>query len=260
MIDIHSHVLFGVDDGAENIDVSLRMLELAIESGTKTLILTPHILNAVEPAWVNLCDRNMATLEEEIARRGWNITLLRGSEIYLQSNIMDHSIHPFFTLDLNNKFVLMELPSIEIAQFTEQMVFSLQRKGYYPILAHPERNPTLLSNIDRVDELVARGVYMQINAGSLLGHFGRDSERYAWRLLQSGLVHFVASDAHDFRSRKPVLDEAYKIVAFQIGEEVAKLIFNDNQQCMLDNKPITPTPIVDIPKGIWQRITKFFIK
>ena len=261
MIDIHTHILPGVDDGARDLSVSLEMLEQAVNDSITHLICTPHVLSKVNQEWATRCLDTFDQLQNEVGKRGWQIELFLGGEIYLQANLLDYSHHRFFTLDPGGKYILLELPVIEIPQFTEKMIFELKMKGYYVVLAHPERNATIVGHVSRVSTLVERGALMQINAGSLLGRFGSEVEEFSRTLLKNNLVHFVASDAHDPRSRKPVLSKGYAWVEENAGGETANRLFTLNPQALLRGEEITvPERIEPLEEpGFLRRILgKFF--
>lgn len=245
MIDIHTHVLPGVDDGARDLDTALAMLEQAVADATTHLICTPHVLSRVSPEWEQRCLANFERLQEAAGRRGWPLELLLGGEIYLQADLLEYRRHRFFTLDRGGKYVLLELPAIEIPQFTETVLFNLRLQGYYVVLAHPERNSSLLGRLDRIRTLVERGAWVQVNAGSLLGRFGSEVERFSRKLIRDRLVHFVASDAHDPASRKPVLSPAATWVTEHAGPDVAYRLFTGNPRQLLTGEPLE---VPDLPE------------
>jgi protein-tyrosine phosphatase len=254
MIDIHTHILPGVDDGARDLDAALAMVEVAVADGITTLVATPHILQKNTPETEARCQEAFAVISAEIKKRNWPIELRLGGEWYLQNNLVANSASPLFFLGTQRKYVLIELAGVEVRQFTDTAVFELGLRGFCPVLAHPERNATLLTDMERVADLASRGVLLQVNAGSLLGMFGREAKQYARRLLRRRLVHCVASDAHDLLSRKPVLSHAYAWVAAEMGTETAEALFRHNPRHILAGEAVGPAPLPEAaPAGGWVR-------
>jgi protein-tyrosine phosphatase len=262
MIDIHTHILPGVDDGAKDLPSALAMVEEAVHDGITALVATPHVLHKISPEWEVRCLQVFDQLKNEVAQRGWPIELFLGSEIYLQNNLLEYSSSPLFTIGRSQKYVLVELPGIEVHQFTDTMVFNLRIKGYQPILAHPERNASIIGQIDRVADLVERGLLMQMNAGSIVGQFGREVQAFSRNLLKSGLVHFVASDAHDPVTRRPILSEGRAWVYREMGEPAARALFVEHPRQMLAGEkiPVTAYQEVADPPGFWQKMLGKILK
>ena len=159
---------------------------------------------------------------------GEGIRIVRGCDFHLMlDNIQDALAHPTrYTINAG-PYLLMELSDMMIFPNTGQMWQELEDAGMRIILTHPERNPLLQDQMDRIEEWVAQGRYMQLTAQSLLGQFGPQAQRFAVSMLEKGLAHFVASDGHDLRGRPPRLDLAFDWVAARYGRELAQLLFVD---------------------------------
>ncbi len=229
MIDIHTHILPGVDDGAKTLDDSVRMIRQAVDAGVTALCATPHVLNQVTPDLDRSINHSFRILQARVRENGLNIRLMLGSEIYLRPDIISLRGHSFFSLNQTGRHVLIELPLGEIPAGTDRLVYDLRLEGITPIIAHPERSLTRPRQLQEIDGLVSQGALMQVNAGSLLDHFGRLCRKMTESLLDSGLVHVVASDAHDVRSRSAsVLPRALRRVARFLGPSEGQRLFEHN--------------------------------
>lgn len=227
MIDIHTHLLYGIDDGPSSFESSVAMLEAAAADGVKTIITTPHY----SP---NISEKLQIRIEEmcpEAARFG--IELLPGSE-YDFSKLS--SQNELLTLGKSN-YVLVDFCLSFLSPMTRSFLFEWQTRGYQIILAHPER---LFDKKDlpALKDLADANVYFQLNAGSFQGLYGRSVRRFARRLLKEGLCHIIASDAHSVKNYSGQLPAARKYVTKKAGEEPARIFFEDNPARMLANKSL----------------------
>jgi protein-tyrosine phosphatase len=208
MIDLHSHVLPGIDDGAATLEDSLAIARAAVADGTRTLAATPHIdhHHGVEP--VKLPAR-VRGLQAELKRRRIPLQLVTGGEIAL-ARCAELSDADLRGLALGGgPYLLIESPHLPTGGAFEPALFDLQVRGFRVLLAHPERSPVFLRDRDRLRRLVAHGALCSITAGSIAGRFGRTVRSYSLELLREGLVHDVASDAHDDSRRPPTMRECF---------------------------------------------------
>jgi protein-tyrosine phosphatase len=222
MIDIHSHVLPGLDDGAETMEQTIAMLEIARAAGTSAIVATPHANTQYrfDPARVD------DLIAQAQARIGNGITLHRGCDFHLMfDNVNDALQHPARYTINGRAYLLVELSDLVIFPNTGDLFDRLEQHGMRIIVTHPERNPLLQQRIELIAEWVSKGRYMQLTAQSLAGRFGPRARSFARLLLDRGLVHFIASDAHDTQSRPPRLDEACAWVRDAYGESLAKRLF-----------------------------------
>jgi protein-tyrosine phosphatase len=232
-VDIHSHILHGLDDGAETLEDSVKMIELAANHGTSDIVATPHA-NAryrFDPA---LVDQRVTELTGRV-----DIRIHRGCDFHLQvDNIHDAIAHPS-KYTINNKgYLLVEFPHHAVFSTTDEILAELLDAGVVPIITHPERNAQLQDRFDDLARWVEHGCYVQVTAGSYTGAFGRRPRSCADEMLQRGLVHFVASDAHDCGQRSPNLRGAYQMLADIWGEEVIRPLFVDNPRAVLNGDAV----------------------
>lgn len=238
MIDLHAHILPGVDDGAKTIEQSLLMVKQGEEAGITTICATPHILNQVTPQLEEKINSSFELLKAKIAQEGSKVDIVLGSEIYVREDMNSLKKFDFFTLNKTGRYLLMELPWGQIPSHVDQIIFELQLEGQVPIIAHPERSMIVKRNWSDVENLVQKGALMQINAGSLLGFFGRKIKAITEDLLRRNLVHFLASDAHDLLfSPIQILPQAFACASKIIGEKKAEvLVFSNPRQVIQGEK------------------------
>lgn len=223
MIDIHCHILPGVDDGPKDWDAALNLLRAAEADGTTGMVATSHVVDRLDTAMEKLYTDVFTELKGRAAEAGIGLKLWLAGEVHCQTAFAPTS--PLATFNHNGKYLLVELPMAQVPADFKDLIFNLELEGIVPILAHPERNAVLMQKPAMVHDWIERGILMQINAGSLLGRFGRPSQQMAVTMLDHNWVHFVASDAHSTRSRPPGLSEAYAIIEKKYGRHKAQALF-----------------------------------
>lgn len=247
MIDLHTHILPGFDDGATSWEETLDMLRQAEEDGITDLVATPHILGPADVAREGEISELFAQLVKMKEQEGLSLRVHVGAEIYVHQEM--HLDRPFLTLGGNGRYFLVEFPMASIPPFAEEQFFALIVAGYRPIVAHPERNMVVLRNPAVAETLVERGVLLQLNSGSLRGVFGPDTRRLAEQLVEARLVHVVASDAHGASARRPRLRECLALVARRWGEEVAARLFVENPRRILAGEEVEAVEPVSLAQG-----------
>ncbi len=239
MIDIHCHLLPGVDDGPKEMEQSLAMIAQGVGDGISAVVATPHILSPLNDNRLSeICQRRFEELKKKVDEQGVNIRLFLGSEIFFQFDLASICRQRLGTLADNGKYPLIEFPLNSLPHRFEEELFRLQLSGFVPIIAHPERNMTLTGDVGKLFELSSRGILFQVNARSLTGEHGRFIKRITERLVAEGAVQFVASDAHDPVSRPLILSQARRAVEKLVGEETAEELFYLNPQRALRGENI----------------------
>ncbi|UCF78958.1 MAG: phosphotransferase [Candidatus Eiseniibacteriota bacterium] len=229
MTDIHCHVLPFVDyDGPQDTEESMRMLECAFREGIGCVIATPHVTSGDSRGRLDEFRETFANLRQSALEQNLPIDLRLGAEVYVSPDLCDFVKEAPVSLDGAGRYVLVELPMYEFPPFVQSQLFSLISENIVPILAHPERNSNVIRNPEVLFSLSKAGVLFQLNAGSLVGSFGREVKKTAETLLTSGLCQFVASDAHGDRARGFRMKEARSTVRRLVGESLAEAIFEDN--------------------------------
>jgi protein-tyrosine phosphatase len=212
-VDIHCHLLPGVDDGAKNDDEALSMARMAVADGIRTIVVTPHQLGAYRGNRGEAIRRQTAELAERLRAERIGLDVLPGADVRIEPDMVALLRKgEVLTLADRGRHVLLELPH-ELYLPLEPVLAELESAKMTGILSHPERNHGLLADSRPIARLVDAGCLMQITAGSLLGTFGPQSQKLSETLLAHGLVHVVSSDAHGLKSRRPLLHAAFQRVA-----------------------------------------------
>ncbi len=239
MIDIHSHILHGADDGAKTLQDSLAMLDVAAAAGTTDIVATPHA-NIEYPFQPSLIAERIAELKTAATAP---IRVHHGCDFHLTfDNVNDALANPTKYTINHKRFLLVELSDMVIFKSTEPDFLRLQDAGMLLVVTHPERNPLLRQRLELIRRWVSMGIYIQVTGQSLFGRFGTKAKNFSETLLQEGLVHFIASDGHDVKHRPPALDEAYRHVSKRFGEKRAVALFSTNPLAVLNGEPI-PTEV-----------------
>jgi protein-tyrosine phosphatase len=242
MVDIHTHVLAGLDDGAADVAASVAIATQAAEGGVHTLVATPHIREDYDVRPVELAGRT-AALQEELDRAGVPVTVLPGGEVAVTrvAALEDEEL-AMISIGGGTPYVLMETPYGPVPPAFEEAAFALEVRGYTPVVAHPERNPSLRAAPKRIEELVRRGALVQITASSLVGRHGRDTTRFARELVDRGLAHVVASDVHSPRGSRPTLAAARDALAAGGEEELAAWMTDAVPSALVTGQQPPPRP------------------
>lgn len=245
MIDIHCHILPGIDDGAKTEADSLAMAHMAVEEGIETIVVTPHHKNGVyENAKANIITYT-EILNELFQSEDIPLSLLPGQETRINGDMIE-DIQNDDVLTLNHtKYVFVEFPSAHIPAYATQMLFDIQVAGYTPIIVHPERNRELLERPGKMYDFIRKGALSQVTTGSLIGKFGKSIEKFAHELIEFNLTHFIASDAHNTTSRAFWMQDALRAVDQSHGSDISYVLM-ENSQLLVDNmnvNKIEPSPI-----------------
>jgi protein-tyrosine phosphatase len=202
MVDLHCHVLPGIDDGPETIDGSLAIVRAAVAAGVRTLVATPHVSSRY-PNRVETISGLVQEVNERLAGEGVALDVRVGAEIAM-THLVEIEPAQLSALGLGGgEWLLIEPPFTPVAGALDLMLLDLQHRGHRVLLAHPERCVAFHRDPQLLGSLVRDGVLTSVTAGSLVGRFGRDVHRFALRLVEEEMVHNVASDAHDLTSRPP---------------------------------------------------------
>ncbi|MFJ7752609.1 tyrosine-protein phosphatase [Peribacillus muralis] len=232
MIDIHSHILPEMDDGARNISESIEMARKAVEQGITDIFATPHYYkgnydNDKEKVEGKTRQLNRVLDDLQIPLNVWP-----GQEIRISDELIeDYDNNSVMALN-GSHYMLLELPSNHVPRYLDRLIYDLQMKRITPIIAHPERNSEIIRNPHLLEDLIWKGAYSQITAGSITGKFGWRTKRFSKYLIHSGLTHFIASDAHNVGNRGFQIREAYKWVEKNLGQEVVN-VFQVNAKDVL---------------------------
>jgi len=239
-VDLHCHLLPGVDDGARSFEESVLMCRLAAGDGCEAMVATPHQRRG---EWWNSDREQLAALADELqgmVEPGFRVHL--GGEIHVDAELLSEveklpaggGILPL----AGSRYLLIELDSNGTPREAIHLVHELVVAGWWPVLAHPEFVPWLAADPELVARLVSLGALTQVTAMSVTGDFGRRPQACTWALLDAGLVHFLASDSHNTRRRPPGLRRAHDLIAGRWGGETARRLAADNPRAVVENRPL----------------------
>ena len=239
MIDIHTHILPGVDDGSKSIEMSLKMAAAAYESGVKTIVCTPHCMPGIYSNYASEKLENVyIRLKEAVRHTGIPVSLKKGMEILVTEKtekLLDEK--KLWSLN-DSHYLLVEFSFDEDPRYCYQALEKIRNKGYIPIIAHPCRYYFVQEAPQIVYDWYRKGYGIQVNKGSLLGSFGRKELDCANRLLRHGVVTCVASDAHRIDKRTPAMDEVQKYLHNRYGGEYTYMLLEENPGRILHDRKL----------------------
>ena len=253
IIDMHSHILNGVDDGPKTPEESMVLLEQAVKEGITDIIATSH---AFHPQFHTACDeinKQVNDLNKECSKRGLPINIFTGQEI----RVSDQTAQLLMTGEAlglaNSKYVLIELPSQGIPAFTTHIIQQILNQNKIPIIAHPERNRAIVEKPSRLAKLIQHGALAQVTAGSLCGHFGKTIQRTAVQLLDANLVHVYGSDVHNDTTRPFLFDKGLDYLDKLKKHEYVDILLENNARILTNKEMILLEP-EDIGKAKWWKV------
>ncbi len=237
MIDIHSHILPAVDDGAVNMEQTKNMLQIAFKEGIRTMIATPHYgVGCINPTKEEL-EEKLSLVRYEAKKISEELTIFLGNEVYYSDEVIrDLRCNKALTL-AGTRYVLVRFSNTVTFKEMKTALHRLLIYGYLPVLAHMEYYPCLFLNYEGIEELIRLGVYMQMNATSIIGPILSKQVKFCRRLLRYEMIHMVASDSHSDYDRRPKMKEEYEYIKKKYGELADKL-FHNNLRLLLNNQMI----------------------
>jgi protein-tyrosine phosphatase len=237
-VDIHCHLLPGIDDGAKDWDETLAMARLSVQEGTTTIIATPHQLGNFGDNRGDAIRRLVSDVQQRLLAEQIPLRVLPGADVRIEPDMVERLIRgDVLSLGDHRRHVLLELPH-ELYFPLEPLLAQLSQRRITGILSHPERNQGILRQPEIVAPLVDAGCLMQITAGSLCGTFGPESAQLCEWMLTEGLVHFIATDAHGSRSRRPLMQRAFERAVQLVGEKLAIEICSVNPGHVAADQPV----------------------
>ncbi|MCP5108728.1 MAG: tyrosine protein phosphatase [bacterium] len=247
MIDIHTHIMPGVDDGAPDMETAVKMLQIAEEDGVKTIVATPHTFSNVslyknpEPLREKFNQLKAAAKQENI-----NVKILPGAENFFHSRLKEYLREWPQLLTINNSdYFLLEFPVDFIFPGTRQFIFDVMNDGFIPIICHPERNRAFRNNPELLYQFLRIGALSQVTAGSIRGDFGTDSRDAALDFLKFNLVNIIASDSHHHQFRPPRLSFVYEVLK-EMDRGQIDILVQTAPRAVIDNEALPDTgPMTD---------------
>ncbi|WP_338470966.1 CpsB/CapC family capsule biosynthesis tyrosine phosphatase [Niallia sp. XMNu-256] len=245
MIDIHCHILPGIDDGAQSVYESINMAREAVREGITTIIATPHKNNQYNNEKRDILEK-VARLNETLSNEGIPLTILPGQEVRIYGEIIQDYLTGGRILPLNEtNYLFVEFPSGSVPRYAERLFYELQTEGLIPIIVHPERNQAIIENPDLLYKFINNGALSQVTAGSLTGYFGKKIKKFSEQLIEADLIHFIASDAHNVRNRTFKMSDAMDAVEKKYGIDMVYM-FRENAELLVEGKMVyreIPQPV-----------------
>jgi len=230
LVDLHSHILPGLDDGARTIDETIALAKQSVQEGVTHMVCTPHVHPSVFDNTESTIQEAFEAAVDAIHQHNIPLKMAYAAEVRLSIEIIEwiqaKSIPFLGSLD-NKKVLLLELPHSHIPAGTDNLVNWLTNQGIQPVIPHPERNREIMANYEKVRWLKNLGCLFQMTAGAVTGRFRKESEDIAWRMLEDDLVTYVASDLHNLHKRPNDMGTAYKKVKEVIGQTKAQMLFQN---------------------------------
>jgi protein-tyrosine phosphatase len=247
MIDLHSHILPGIDDGSKSLEMSLDMARIAVDDGIATMACTPHIYPGMYMNDSHGIAQARDRLQAELDQRGIRLRLLTGADVHLVPELLGELRAGRVPTLAHSRYLLLE-PSHHVAppRFQES-VFQLVAAGYTPVITHPERLTWIEDNYPVFLKMIDQGCWMQVTAGALTGMFGPRAKYWGERFLAEGRVHILATDAHSSRRRVPQMSAALRIAEKYLGSAEAVRLVEDRPQAIVDN--LSPAVVAPLPQS-----------
>jgi protein-tyrosine phosphatase len=245
LIDLHSHILPGVDDGSPDLETSLTMARMAVMDGIKVMACTPHFMPGLYDNEAADIRRRVAALNQILIAKDISLSLVVGADAHIRPDFIDGLRNNKILRLHDSRYVLFEPSHTTMPHRIDDLLFNILRAGFVPILTHPERFSWIEQHYDVVERMVKDGVWMQVTAGSLTGKFGQRSQYWAQRMLAEGCVHILATDAHNLRSRSPLLSDAVTVATREVGlAEARNLVISRPRSILLNEavKDVVPLP------------------
>jgi len=264
MIDLHCHILHGLDDGAKSLDEAAEMAKMAKQDGITAIVATPHLYRGdFVPTDLSIIEKKLEELRYVLEKNKVGVEIIKGAEVHISHNLIEKIRKNRDYLMLNgSSYMFLEFPAGHVFSGVKELLFELLSSGIRPIIAHPERNYVFMRNHGLLFELVQTGALTQANSGSFTGLYGRRVEEAAYRFLELNLTHFVASDSHNPRPSAMWLSKAVRNIEDRMGPEVASALVNDNPHAVLENAetPFHPEPVdpEQNEKSFKMKIPRFF--
>jgi protein-tyrosine phosphatase len=243
VIDLHCHILPGIDDGAADLDVAVAMAQAFVADGVTVVACTPHILPGVYHNSGPQIRQAVQYLQQELDAQGVALQLTTGADVHVVPDLVAGLRSGHLLSLADSRYVLVEPPHHVAPPRLHDLFFQLIVAGYVPILTHPERLGWIKSHYAAIQELARAGTWMQITAGSLAGGFGKTARYWAERMLDEGLVHILATDAHNTQRRPPNLSQGRDIAARQVGDSEAEHLVVTRPLGIMNNQEPSSLPI-----------------
>lgn len=255
MLDLHNHLLPGVDDGPATMEESVEMAIMSYEDGTRTIVATPHNRDVNERSSISYVKYLIEQLNQKIHAQSIPLTIILGMENHLEIDTAEQVDNGCALPIEGTKYILIELPFEFYPFYTDDVLFKLQLNGFRPIVVHPERNLAIQEEPELLANLIEKGALSQVTAGSIDGTLGRRHQMAARSLLRQNMVHIIASDGHTSRGiRKPILSSAVLAASKIVGDDMAQKMVETIPSSILQNETLTLDWLPKLSRKRWWHI------
>jgi protein-tyrosine phosphatase len=253
MIDIHAHVLPGLDDGPANMSDALKLAQAAVDDRITSIVASPHMLDGIYNVSRSDAFAALAPFNDALLEHGMHVTVLAGADVHAETEIPQLLRRgELITVADRGKHLMIELPADVVPSSLGQLLFSIQLQNVTPIVSHPERNRRVQDDPSVLIPLVQAGCLTQVTAASILGDFGHTVADCAKTLFDYQLVHFVATDMHGLKRRPPRLSPAAAMVHELVGAETAREILEENPEAVIHGRQVlAPEPVTPRRRKRW---------
>lgn len=240
MIDLHCHLLPGIDDGSKDMETSLKLAQEAVENGITHALLTPHHMNGVYINHKSDIIRLTEEFQKAITDTGIELTVFPGQEVRINGDLLQAlDDDDILFADDGNRYLMLEFPDDDVPTYTTDMIYQLQMRGIVPIIVHPERNTKIMKHPEIMYQLLEKGCLSQITASSYVGTFGEKVETFSRQLISTGQAYVFASDTHDLPGRKYEMNEAFKKMKSEFGQGLSDE-FKENAKFIINGDIVVP--------------------
>jgi len=255
MVDIHAHIIPGVDDGSSDIEDSINILKNAEKAGYTAIVATPHYIEGSYIANNNDKRKLIDVIKKEAKIQNISIEIFFGNEVFITENIENLLSGGKISSINNSRYILVELPRTGGSYGLQSCIFKIFYLGYIPIIAHPERYSFVQKNPNKLIDYIEQGVLFQLNSGSILGCYGKTAKKTAKILLKHDMIHFIATDTHSSKSFSyDQTAEVYKLVLKLIGKENTDILMTQNPMNAINNEKIIINQPIEMKKGLFDFI------
>ncbi|SEF56155.1 protein-tyrosine phosphatase [Caloramator fervidus] len=226
MLDIHSHIIPKMDDGADSLETFLEMAKIAQDDGIKMIVATPHFLEGKYENSFDDIQKSVLDLNNYIKRKNINIEIIAGQEVMISKNLISYLEEGLISPIKDTNYILIELPFDKIPSYTFDVLYELKIRNIIPIIAHPERYLEIIKNPEKINDFIDEGYLFQLNSSSFIGLFGKDVKNTAEKLLRYNVIDFLGSDSHDAKYRKPKIKNALERIKEINKDAYERIILN----------------------------------
>lgn len=245
MVDLHCHLLPGIDDGSKSLEISLRLAREAAENGVTHALLTPHHMNGRYVNHKKDVIQKTNEFQKQINAHNIPLTVFPGQEVRINGQLLEAlDEDDILFADTAGKYMMLEFPDDDVPHYTNRMIFDLQQRGIIPVIVHPERNTRIMAEPDLIYQLLEKGCLSQITASSYVGTFGKKVENFSRQLIEAGQGYVFASDAHDLPERKYEMRQAFKKLQYNFDQNLVDK-YQQNARLIINGEDV---PINEIRK------------